>query len=338
MENKELNNENIQNNNVEPVQEQVNVVEQEVQQPVQQPKQRSAFNGTEEVLYTLEEEKEKNPIFILFVFVVLIAMVFILPLISKKIEFRVFQPTVEQPGESTTEKDDYYYFEKASTRAKIGTLELTNFVKSHEQNEYKLSFTLNNVGEKSYDFSKKYYIVMYEGNKVIYRALIHSYEGLGALSATTLSLDISKLAFDDSDRFKLEEIQPATYPSVKTVNVDGDYDVLTCTYNYNQVKYYFKNGELHKVYDEYEEIKLNNVLYEEHKTKYQTASDKYKQIKDLSSIFIETEDDFRMINEVNLKNISDVTITQLRTYRFFKFKENIKTVSFEMEAQGYNCG
>ena len=45
-----------------------------------------------------------------------------------------------------------------------------------------------------------------------------------------------------------------------------------------------------------------------------------------------------MINEVNLKNISDVTMTQLRTYRFFKFKENIKTVSFEMEAQGYNCG
>lgn len=337
MENKELNNENIQNN-VEQVQPVEAAPEQVPVQEVQQPRQQSAFNGNEEVLYTLEEEKEKNPIFILFVFVGLIAMVFILPLISKRIEFKVFQPTVETPGGTTEEKDDYYYFEKASTRAKIGTLELTNFVKSHENNEYKVSFTLNNVGEKSYDFSKKYYIVMYEGNKIIYRALIHSYEGLGALSATTLSLHISKLAFDNSNRFKLVEIQPATYPAVKTINEDGDYDVLICTYNYNQIKYYFKNEELHKIYDEYEEPKLNNILYEEHKTQYETSSNKYKQIKDLSSIFIETEEDFRMINEVNLKNISDVTMTQLRTYRFFKFKENIKTVSFEMEAQGYNCG
>ena len=337
MENKELNNENIQNN-VEQVQ-QVEAAPKPVPvQEVQQPRQQSAFNGNEEVLYTLEEEKEKNPIFILFVFIGLIAMVFILPLISKRIEFKVLQPTVETPGGTTEEKDDYYYFEKASTRAKIGTLELTNFVKSHENNEYKVSFTLNNVGEKSYDFSKKYYIVMYEGNKIIYRALIHSYEGLGALSATTLSLHISKLAFDNSNRFKLVEIQPATYPAVKTINEDGDYDVLICTYNYNQIKYYFKNEELHRIYDEYEEPKLNNILYEEHKTQYETSSNKYKQIKDLSSIFIETEEDFRMINEVNLKNISDVTMTQLRTYRFFKFKENIKTVSFEMEAQGYNCG
>ena len=337
MENKELNNENIQNN-VEQVQQVEAAPEPVPVQEVQQPRQQSAFNGNEEVLYTLEEEKEKNPIFILFVFVGLIAMVFILPLISKRIEFKVFQPTVETPGGTTEEKDDYYYFEKASTRAKIGTLELTNFVKSHENNEYKVSFTLNNVGEKSYDFSKKYYIVMYEGNKIIYRALIHSYEGLGALSATTLSLHISKLAFDNSNRFKLVEIQPATYPAVKTINEDGDYDVLICTYNYNQIKYYFKNEELHRIYDEYEEPKLNNILYEEHKTQYETSSNKYKQIKDLSSIFIETEEDFRMINEVNLKNISDVTMTQLRTYRFFKFKENIKTVSFEMEAQGYNCG
>ena len=337
MENKELNNENIQNN-VEQVQQVEAAPKPVLVQEVQQPRQQSAFNGNEEVLYTLEEEKEKNPIFILFVFVGLIAMVFILPLISKRIEFKVFQPTVETPGGTTEEKDDYYYFEKASTRAKIGTLELTNFVKSHENNEYKVSFTLNNVGEKSYDFSKKYYIVMYEGNKIIYRALIHSYEGLGALSATTLSLHISKLAFDNSNRFKLVEIQPATYPAVKTINEDGDYDVLICTYNYNQIKYYFKNEELHKIYDEYEEPKLNNILYEEHKTQYETSSNKYKQIKDLSSIFIETEEDFRMINEVNLKNISDVTMTQLRTYRFFKFKENIKTVSFEMEAQGYNCG
>ena len=45
-----------------------------------------------------------------------------------------------------------------------------------------------------------------------------------------------------------------------------------------------------------------------------------------------------MINEMELKDISNVTMAQLRTYRFFKYKESIKTVSFELEAQGYTCG
>ena len=48
--------------------------------------------------------------------------------------------------------------------------------------------------------------------------------------------------------------------------------------------------------------------------------------------------EFRMINNFELKDIQDVKLTELQTYRFFKYKESIKTVSFELEAQGYHCG
>lgn len=347
MENKEIENQNVQNNNMTP-QEQTVPTEQPIQQveqvheeqPVQtQHKTKSMFNGEEEVLFTLEEEKEGNALIPILLFVALIGVILILPLISKKIDFKVFEPPAptQTPG-GTTEEDGFYYFGKTSTRAKIGTLEFTNLVKSRENNEYLLSFTLNNVGEKSYDFSKKYYIGMYENKKLVYRALIHSYNGLGALSATTMTLPISKTAYSNADRFKLEELPTASYPEVKTVNVDGEFDVLTCTYNYNTIEYYFKEKELYRIHDEYQESITDNNVYLEHKTKYEKDSNKYKAVENISSIFVETEEDFRMINDLDLSKLNDITMSKLKTYRFFRFKENIKTVSFEMEAQGYTCG
>lgn len=353
MENKELNNENVQNNIVQEPQanfSQIFNVESEEQpaqtqvteQPVEeQPRRRiqATFNGQEEVLHTIEEEKDGNPLVPIALIGALIALILLLPYISKRIDYKIFDPsTAPVQGGETNPEDQLYEFNKSSVRAKIGSLELTNFVKSHEFNEYLLSFTVNNVGEKSYDYSKKYYIVLYDGTKIIYRALIHSYDGLGALSATTLSVKISKAAYDNAKKFKIEEIPTASYPEVKTVNVEGDYDVLTCTYNNNQIDYYFLNGELYKIYDEHNEAAENNEKYQEHLTLYKGQSDKYKQVTGISSVFIETETDFRMINEMELKDISNVTMAQLRTYRFFKYKESIKTVSFELEAQGYTCG
>lgn len=355
MENQELNNENVQNNNpVQPEQanfSQIFNVESEEQEPQQAttqveeqapaPRRHSsaAFNGSEEVLYTFKEEKEGSALVPLGLIAALILLIFLLPYISKHIKFTGVQnpnPIVD-PNQQEQE-EVIYEFNKSSVRAKIGTLELTNFVKSVEYGEYLLSFTINNVGEKSYDFSKKYYIEMLDGDKTIYHALIHSYDGLGALSATTLSVKLNKNAYDSAKQFRLKEYPAAGYPNVKTTNIEGDFDILTCTYNNNTVKYYFIDGELQKIYDEHNEIKEGNQVYEQHRDKYKANSDKYKLAENVSSIFIETDTDFRMINELDLKNISSVQIANLRTYRFFKYKESIKTVSFELEAQGYHCG
>ena len=368
MENNEIQNENIQNDNMistdstPPVETQENQVTEEAsdkvektseEQPTEkdkvekeepilkQPKNRAAFNGEEEIIFKLNEEKDANPLVPILLIAVLIVVVLLLPFISKKIEIRGIntEPSVETPQQPTNqEEDEFFYFDRSSTRAKIGNLELTNLVKSFEENEYRLSFTLNNVGEKSYDYSKKYYIVMYKDEKVVYRALIHSYDGLGALSATTLSLRITKSAFNNTNKFKLVEIPAASYPSVRTSSVEGNYDVLTCTYNYNTIKYYLINNELYKIYDEYNESKANNEYYEKHRNQYEQDSQKYQNVAKLPSVFVETEEDFRMINDIDLSQVADATMVQLRTYRFFRYKENIKTISFEMEAQGYTCG
>lgn len=369
MENNEIQNENIQNDNMistdstPPVEAQENQVPEETsdkaeqasseqtteekakeekEEPIlKQPKNKDAFNGEEEIIFKLNEEKDNNPLAPILLIVALIVVVILLPFISKKVEIRGInsETPVETPQQPTNqEEDEFFYFDRSSTRAKIGNLEITNIVKSFEENEYRLSFTLNNVGEKSYDYSKKYYIVMYKDDKVVHRALIHSYDGLGALSATTLSLRITKSAFNNTNKFKLAEIPTVSYPSVRTSITEGDYDVLTCTYNYNTIKYYFINNELYKIHDEYNESKANNEYYEKHRNQYEKDFQKYQNVAKLPSVFVETEEDFRMVNDLDLSQVADASMVQLRTYRFFRYKENIKTISFEMEAQGYTCG
>lgn len=355
MENQEKNNESVQTNTqVQPEQanfSQIFNVESEEQQPIvetkveeiETPKRNisATFNGNEEVLYTIEEEKEGSPLIPILLIGSLIALIFFLPYISERVEFRgVNNGTKTETPDTPEEEEPIYEFNKSSVRAKIGTLELTNFVKSKEANEYLLSFTINNIGEKSYDFSKKYYIEMMEGEKTIYYALIHSYDGLGALSATTLTVKLNKSAYENANNFKIKEYPAAGYPNVTTTNVEEEYNVLTCTYNSNKIKYYFLDGELQKIYDETYEDKEGNELFEVHKNSYLSDSNNYKKANDqnLSSTFIETDTYFRVINVVELKDISPLTIASLRTYRFFKFKESIKTVSFELRAQGYSCG
>lgn len=354
MENKELNNENVQNNTQpesQPNFNQIfNVESEETPAQEQQPTQvaeaqpqtptiKAVYNGQEEVLYTIKEEREAGGFGPILLFALLIVLVFLLPYISEKVEWNVFDPeaTPAERGEEG-ETDEFFYFKKSSVRAKIGTLELTNFVKSHEDNEYLLSFTINNVGEKSYDFSNKYYVVLYNEDKIVYRALIHSYDGLGALSATTLTIKINKNAYDNANRFKVQEIPVASYPKVKTVAVEDEYQILTCTYNQNTMKYYFIDNELMKLSEEQLEYKANNANYEKNKTIHSSDSKRYQQIKEINSVFIETDEYYRMLNDIDLGKINDVTMSKIKTYRFFKYKERVDVISFELEAQGYNCG
>ena len=297
----------------------------------------NAFNGEEKILYEIKPEKESSIVVPILFFVFLIATIFALPYISEKISFTSFTPIPTKPNEENKNEDELYYFNKSTIKAKKGDLEFTNFLKAPLDNEYVVSFTLKNMGNKTYQFDKKYYIVFYDENKIVYRALIHSYEAIGAMAATVIRLPINARAFNDADSFKIEEIKVGSYPKVKLVEEEGEYKVLDCNYNNNSIKYYFIDDELQKIKDVYKEEAADNNNFETNKETYKNLSNKFKQVNGFSSIFVENVEYFEMINEFELKLISDVSIANLRTYRFFKYKEYKDVVSFELEAQGYTC-
>lgn len=297
----------------------------------------SQFNGEERILYEIKPESESSPIVPALFFATLILSIFLFPLVSKHLDLS-FVPAEAPTSVQTEQTDEFYYFNKSSVRVSIGDLDFTNFVKSNINGEYRISFNVTNKALRTYRFEDKYYVVLYdEKENVVFRSLIYSYEAIGAMGAQSITLNVTEHAFKKSDSFKIEEIPVSTYPKVNLVEKEGEYEVMKCVYNNNTIKYYFKEDKLVKIYDEYKETAKDSYDYTANKAKYKNLSNKYKQVPNLSSIFIETDVDFQMINEFELKEITDVQITELNTYRFFKYNEHKDVVSFELESQAYTC-
>ncbi len=303
----------------------------------QLPKKKSAFNGEEKIIYQIQEEKESNPIVPLFVFIIMLVFIGVLPFISKQVFIQLGFWEVETPKEEEEVEPQFYFFNKSTVRAKIDNLEFTNFVKSYQKPDYKVSFTMTNAQDKTFQFNKKYYLVMYDNeDRVVYRALIHSFEAIGAMAAQGVDLIITKDAFDSGVKFRIEEIPPATYPTANMTEHDGEYEVMKCTYGNDEMKYYFLDKKLYKIKETYTELS-NSGTFQTNKAIYKATSNRYKQVEGLESTFIETEKYFTLLNEFELKEIPDATISLLKTYRFFKYNEKPDIVSFELEAQGYSC-
>lgn len=301
------------------------------------PKKRSTFNGEEKVLFEFKEEKESSIVVPIIVFIILIFFIVILPFISTKIDFDTYLGGGNSSETDDGEEPDFYFFNKSTVRAKIDDLEFTNFVKSFKDNEYRVSFTITNVGEKTFQFNKKYYLVMYnEEDRIVQRALIHSFVSIGAMDAQGIDLIITKNAYDKSVKFKIEEIPPSSYPDVKLLETEGEYEVLECVYGYDEMRYYFLDRKLAKIKEVYTE-RSDSGTFQVNKAIYKSTSARYKQVEGLSSTFVESSTYFTLKNEFELKEIPDATISLLKTYRFFKYNEKPEVISFELEAQGYSC-
>lgn len=316
-----------------PVVEQEEPVEKKEEKP--KPKE-NVFNGQERLLYEIKPEKEGNPIVVVLFFLLLFGTILALPYFTKKVSYYFGGNSVVKPS-TTEETDEFYYFNKSSVRAKMGELEFTNFVKYKENGEYSIKFMVSNTSQKPYQFDKKYYIVLYDDETLVYRALVHSYEAIGSLGVSEVKAIISERGYNDANRFKIQEITESQYPSVRLIEEDGDYQVLTCKYTNDEIKYYFLEGKLASLKETYSEERDSSTEYENDLNKYRNLSSNYKKINNFQSTLVEDSTSFTMINTINHKEIPDATLSNLKTYKFFKYNETKEVVSFELEAQGYTC-
>lgn len=298
------------------------------------------FNSDERLVYQIEPDKQGNPFVVLLFFVVLLGFMIMLPKISKKIDFSQFFKTEEADPSLVEEEEGETFFriDAAASRAHIGDLDLINFVKSKKGNEYFFSFTIQNVGEKMYQFDKKYYIVLYSNDRPLYYALIHSYNGIPTKSAQDITLTINQRAYEKANRFKVEEIVESKYTDVNLTASEEEYKVLTCKYLNDEMKYYFIDNQLMKIKETYKEVdNEKNPTYEADKEQYQALTEKYKTINSFTSNFIESKGEFQQVNEIDLHTATDNDIIALKTYRFFSYRAHKNTVAFEIQAQGYTC-
>ncbi len=299
------------------------------------------FNSDEKLVYQIEPEKTGNPLVVLFFFIALIIFILFLPQIGKKIDLEsLFKTKTTNQQQEEEQEEVFYRIESSATSVKVDDLTFINFTKSFEHNEYKLSFTIQNNGDKMFQFDKKYYFVLYEEKDLeypIYYALIHSYNGIAAKNALESEVIINKRVFDKGTRFQIVEIPETKYNNFETSESEGEFKILTCKYLNDNMRYYFKENKLVKIKETYEENQLNNEFYSANLNKFKNLSEKYRKIENFDTVFVEAEDRFTQVNNIYLDKISDNTIISLKTYRFFRYNTDKNTVAFEIQGQGYTC-
>lgn len=339
MDNKELNTNQptIEENAIElPIQ--TEEISQEIELPQEKKLKNEAFNSDEKVIYEIKQEAEGNPIVVVAFIIILIGFVAVLPIIAEKTNaFKSNNKpmtTVKAPTKPVEEEETKKGFHEDAT---IGDLRIFNLVTSYINDEYKVSFTLVNDGKEAYTFDKKYYLLLYDEEKLLYRALIHSYEAVASKSAIEMNLVISEKAYNDASKFELEEITTGRYPSTYLTQKEDNYDVLKCSYLKNDITYYFEDKMLIKIKEEYKDS-FDNPRYEEEKNKYYGLSTQYKLVNGFTSTFIDNQSDFRLINELDLVTIQNKELSDLKVYKYFKFRESVDVVAFELGSQGYTCG
>ena len=317
--------------------------EMQVPQPAELPTEKKiktdTFNSEEKVLYEIKQEAEGNPLVVVAFIVILILFVIFLPQITEKTQNfnKKEAPIASNPAtqEPVEEESLYHGFHEEST---IGKLRISNIVTSHINGEYKVSFTLVNESNEPYTFDKKYYLALYDEELLVYRALIHSYEPIASKAALEVNLVISQKAYNDANKYELQEIVTGRYPTAILQSKEGNYDTLKCTYLNTNITYYFEDKMLIKIKEEYTEQFENNPNYETSKASYIELSNRYKLVNGFTSTIIENPSDFRLLNELDLVTIQNKDLSDLKVYRYFKFREDVNIVAFEMASKGYTCG
>ena len=312
-------------------------VKQELTPEEKKKNHQKNFNDEEKLIYKIEAEKDVKPMVVFFFFLSFTVFVLALPYISKKIDLSGFFPSGGNTSGTTEEEDSFHDLNTPAERAKIGQLEFINFTQSEKDGEYYFAFTIQNVGDRLYNYDKKYYVVLYDQEKIIYYALIHDYIALPPNSAAQVKLVSTARAFRDATRFKIEEIEEARYPEVNLVNMEGEYKILNCRHLNDEMKYYFKEDKLVKITETYAEDEDSNVLYHDHYMREKARYNEYLEKEDFETIFVQTNTGFKFVNNLNLEEISDNTLAEYKVYRFFRYNVPKNTVAFELQAQGYTC-
>lgn len=324
----------------------INQDESLLQEPVEKPTKivnPDAFNSDERVLYEIKEEKQGNPIVVLVLFIIIVTFILNLNNINNFVQKKLghtYSRTSNVGGPSIaiedSEDEEIHKFHDATNRVKIGDLDIFQVDTTNQGDEYFVTFTITNNGSTTYTYDKKYYLTLYEDNRVLYRALIFSYNLLAAHASAELRLVINQNAYDKANNYKLEEISTSLYEEKELNQQIDDYKVLTCKYRNDIMEYYFKENMLEKINETYN-VTYDEPQYEALYEEYNILSQKYNSMNGIESIFYGRPDSFEVINKFTLSEIQDYELSSLNVYRYFKFRENSKIVAFEMTSMGYTC-
>ena len=293
------------------------------------------------------ESRKKTSVGIFIILTIFVLVVIFLPQITEKINEYLNPtpatpttpntptetPNEEDPDNGENNEDENFYQYDPSLKIEREDVIVSNMSVDPTNNTITYSVTNNTKAYQDMEVLN-YYLEIYNNEKTLIERVKLVPEGLLAGGAfETFTRPITNTSSTTIGYLVLVKKTLDDYPEVELAT-DGDGNSsLVCTNAHETVTYDFKDNALKSVTSIVEYLNTDANYTETYST-YQTLADWYNKSNGMTSNFFINAGGFNITTLIDLESAS-------RTYIFnadtFTLDTTAKEVSFEMEAQGFDC-
>ncbi len=287
------------------------------------------------ILGTLRKEKSSKPIFVLFVFLLIVSATFGLPYIQKYMKNP--NTVIGQIYGMFFEVDDNKGIDNKITKHTLNentNITFNNIILSNVKiNNNKVSYDLTNKTDNIIILDPTdYYFNIYDGENKLIKSI--------KLTGNVTKEKINNIhAFTN---FKFKNI--VYYGSIETITDFADIEInskdanLICSITNNVYKYEFNNYQLKTITHNYKYDDIKDLdKYLEKFNLYVNKSKKINEITPNASSTIEKDVGFEYNVIIDLAKINPSNLGAFIDYNYYELNTLAKKVKYVMEAKGYNC-
>ena len=283
--------------------------------------------------------ENKSPIFLVFVFGLLLVFIFFLPEIvsyfSGKDSNLVNNPVVDNKEKSTSdEKEDIVYY----TINDALEINLENGIKLNQFkiNNDSISFSVTNSKDVDYNFNKKnYFMELYTEEQTLLERVILEKDSISKKNSKEYSYSLLTSTIAGAKKIVFIEKQVDDYPNITLTKNEAGEQILVCKKDFETLSYTFKEDKLQKITDAVNYARSGNELnYQLDFSLWQSRVNNYNAISGITSTFMSNDTGFMVNTVLDLENVKN---SSMDNDTFYKYETLAKVVDFEMKARGFDC-
>lgn len=281
-----------------------------------------------------KEKKAGSPLFIIFIFVVLIAIVNYAPKMYQKYNSHVSSNPQFKNDEKKNSEDSDVSIESESSFYTIGESQNIAFNEINLSdvflNGFELSFIISTDGTISLD-SKNYYLELYDaGYSFKTRRILKG----NVNKSENLKVDLSNIDVSNLKYAKLVHIEDSSIPNVNFNTDESGIFTIMCTKGSNSYAYDFELNKLIKVVRQFTYAEENLEEYASKKLEYQKQVNSDNKIEGITADIADSGTTFIYTVEVDLDKVDE---NNLNDVYFYKKDMKANIIKYKLEAEGFVC-
>lgn len=289
------------------------------------------------------DDTEKKPIFLIVIFIILVALLFGLPYLSDfytnlKGNTLTTSSNKTNKENNSSENDNVdvgvdnsdapFYLVATSNSVKYDDIEIINLSFTSLTSKDYISLTIKNTTDKAFEINdKNYYLELYDSNKTLIQRIKITGSTLNANGTVNLVFELINKNNVNQFRFLSKTVDE--YPEFSAG--DSGNGAITCKKNNETYIYKFKNNRLYTETELYTVNTTNTVV---NTSSYDSKVSTYNAINGITAQTTNENNTFEFKAEIDL---SKAKVSTLNNIHLYENETLAKTINFEMNAMGYSC-